>query len=121
MKPTTEDLGASPTRPRDKAVKAFDIVGKSKTFYDQAGQAVDNLMDFLDTIYLDQQRLCVTYIDEAQELEERIWIMMRLISHQKPKLRMWYVFMGTKSSISYFNPSPKNCMSSIFARVPVSH
>ena len=48
----------------------------------------------------------MTYFDEAHELQILFWILLRLLSHQPLATAMWYVFMGTKSSISYFSPSP---------------
>ena len=63
----------------------------------------------------------ITYFDEAHELDNRFWILLRLLSHQSRSTRMWYVFMGTKSSISYFAPTIDRSESSDFAHGFISH
>lgn len=90
-----------------------DIVAKSRLFYEEARVAVEALMSFLTDLGVGPSPICVTYFDEAHELELRFWILMRLLSHQPPATAMWYVFMGTKSSVSYFSPSAENCESPI--------
>jgi hypothetical protein len=69
-------------------------------------------VDFIKTISHGQSVLCVTYFDEADALGVLFWILLRLLSHQKVHTPMWYVFMATKSSVSYFPPKAKNCESS---------
>lgn len=106
-------------RPNDP--NRYDIETESKLLYEGAQVAVDALMAFLANLFPGQQPLCVTYFDEAHELEMRFWILLRVLSHQHLKTMMWYVFMGTKLSISYFAPTPGNCMSLNFACALVSH
>ncbi|KAF8515975.1 hypothetical protein BU17DRAFT_76734 [Hysterangium stoloniferum] len=52
--------------------------------------------------------LCVTYFDEAHESDLCFWVLLRLLQYQESSTRMWYVFMGTKSSLSYYAPRPAN-------------
>lgn len=68
--------------------------------------ATENLMQFVSGLSPGGNPLCVTYFDEAHELGLRYWIMLRLLQVQKSSTRMWYVFMGTKSSVSYYAPAP---------------
>ena len=110
-----ERPGSGPERPHDKTDPGHDIVQTSEKFYKRARAAVEVLMEFLTNLYHGEQPLCVTYFDEAHELKTRFWIMLRLLSHQPKTTRMWYVFMGTKSSISYFTPPSQDCVSSIFS------
>jgi hypothetical protein len=114
-----ESPGTSPNRSNDKNDR--DIVAESRTLYDGARVAVEALMTFLASLCPGEQPLCVTYFDEAHELHTLLWILLRLLSHQPMKVMMWYVFMGTKPSISYFNPAAPVCVSSNFAHVLISH
>jgi len=115
MKIGPRSPGASPKRSKDD----FDIVRESEVFYERAQKAVECLQAFLASLY-SQQPLCVTYFDEAHELQIRFWILLRLLSHQPKTVKMWYVFLGTKSSISYYTPATAACVSSIFAHVLIS-
>ena len=92
----------------------------SLTFYERARVAVEALLTFLASLY-DKQPLCVTYFDEAHELQILFWILLRLLSHQPMTVMMWYVFLATKSSVTYFTPAAAACVSSIFAYVLISH
>ena len=65
-------------------------------------------MRFVKNLFPETDPLCVTYFDEAHELELSFWVLLRLLQAQEPSTRMWYVFMGTKSSISYYAPTPEN-------------
>ncbi len=100
--------------------KDSDIMAISRVFYERAQQAVEDLQAFLASLHRGQQPLCVTYFDEAHELQIRLWILLRLLSHQPKTVKMWYVFLGTKSSISYYTPATAACVSSIFAHVLIS-
>ena len=73
-------------------------------------EATQNLMEFISGLNPESKPLCVTYFDEAHELGSHYWVILRLLSNQSPSTKMWYVFLGTKSSVSYYAPSPKNCM-----------
>jgi hypothetical protein len=118
IKLEAERPGSSPQR-TDK--NDHDIVATSLGFYKGARAAVEALMEFLTNLYGGEQPLCVTYFDEAHELKMRFWILLRLLSHQPRMMRMWYVFMGTKSSISYFTPPSRDCVYSIFPLALVFH
>jgi hypothetical protein len=87
------------------------IVTQSEELYKEARGAVEALMSFLTSLRAGS--ICVTYFDEAHELGIRFWILLRLLSHQDPTMAMWYIFMGTKSNISYFSPSAQNCESAV--------
>ena len=108
--------GESFRRPKENnASMVYDIEAKSRSFYeDEARGAVEALMFFLTKLDDGPSPICVTYFDEAHELGIQFWILLRLLSHQPPATEMWYVFMGTKSSVSYFSPSPRHCESPIF-------
>jgi hypothetical protein len=97
-------------------------VEKSNQYYQCAREAVEDLQEFLASLdNQEQPPLLVTYFDEAHELQNRFWILLRLLSHQPKTVTMWYVFLGTKSSVSYFTPAVADCVSSIFAHVLISH
>ncbi|KIM80231.1 hypothetical protein PILCRDRAFT_9777 [Piloderma croceum F 1598] len=99
----------SSMRPKDKnAADVYNI--ESLMFYEKARVAVEALMGFLASLYAGEQPLCVTYFDEAHELQMRFWILLRLLSHQPMTTSMWYVFMGTKLS-SYFTLPPRDFFS----------
>lgn len=80
-------------------------------------EASDNLMKFLSTV-LPEKQICVMYFDEAHELGVLFWILLRLVQHQAPSpemepslMQMWYAFIGTKSSVSFYAPRPSQCQS----------
>lgn len=50
--------------------------------------------------------LIVTYFDEAHELGETFSVLLRLVDCHDLDLSLWYVFMGTKSDLSYYSPRP---------------
>lgn len=93
----------------------------SNEYYQCAKEAVEDLQKFLASLDNLKRPLWVTYFDEAQELGTLFWILLRLLSHQPKTVTMWYVFLGTKSSVDYFTPATANCVSSIFAHVLISH
>ena len=82
------------------ALIVYDIVAKSQIIYRE-----EALMLFLTDLHVSPLPVCVTYFDEAYELGIQFQILMHLLSHQCLVMKMWYVFMGTKLSISYFSPS----------------
>jgi len=57
-------------------------------------------------------RISVMYFDKAHELGLHFWIFLYLAQHQLSLMKMWYIFMGTKLSISYYAPCPNKCQSS---------
>jgi len=120
MKLAIEIFEKSP-RPDDLDFRnGHAIETKSELLYEKAHVAVQDLMTFLNNLHPGQYPLCVTYFDEAHELGTRFWILLRLLNNQSVETMMWYVFMGTKSSISYFAPPPGMCESSCLARVLIS-
>ena len=110
---------------KNDAVEVEEIVNESRLFYEwEARKAVDDLMSFLANLSSESSStICVTYFDEAHTLQQQFWVLLRLVGHQHLSTEMWYVFMGTKSSVSYFSPSPQDCESPIFALpcVLISH
>ena len=64
--------------------------------------ATKDLMRFLS------QSLCVTYFDEAHWMDSTLWVLLRVLQYQDRRLGMWYIFMGTKSSVTYYAPGPSD-------------
>ena len=75
-----------------------------------AQEATGKLMEFLSAI-LPGKMISIMYFDEAHELGMHFWILLRLVQHQLSSTKMWYIFMGTKSSISYYAPRPDKSQS----------
>ena len=106
LKLTMGIIDKSP-RPNDPDFRLARVIEtKSGLYHETAGRAVQDLMTFLTSLHPGQHPLCVTYLDEAHELGMRFWILLRLLSNQDLRMMMWTIFMGTKSSISYFTPPP---------------
>jgi hypothetical protein len=87
-----------------------------KTIYEcHAKKATKDLVTFLNTLRADshdnETPIYVTYFDEAGDLGSLLEVLMRLLSNQDESTTMWYVFMTTKSNVSYFHPTPKNSKS----------
>lgn len=78
-----------------------------KRYNVHAKKASEDLMRFISGLFPGENPPCVTYFDEAHELDTNFWCLLRLLQSQAPSMKMWYVFMGTKSSISYYAPSPE--------------
>ena len=96
----------SPRRQADLEpnIPGFNIHQYSDEFYrSHAQKATEDLVTFSSSM-TPQWPIVVTYFDEARVLGESLWSMLRLLSMQKITTSMWYVFMDTKSAISYFNP-----------------
>ena len=72
-----------------------------------AKTATEDLVTFTSSM-TPQRPVVVTYFDEARVLGESFWSMLRLLSKQEVTTSMWYVFMDTESTISYFNPAIGN-------------
>ena len=118
MKSRSLDLDKDPTRNSDPA---HNIVTNSRPIYrKEAEGATQDLMAFLNGLNVDTPSICVTYFDEFHDLGILFQILLRQISNQALEIGMWYVFMGTKSNISYYSPLVRNCMSSIVC-VVISH
>ncbi len=100
---TYKNFTNSPIRGADhKAPSGFDAIDMAEHFYKQhAEEAARKLTEFLSTV-LPEKKISIMYFDEAQELRSQFWIFLRLVQLQKAETKMWYAFMGTKSSISYF-------------------
>ena len=83
----------------------FDIHQYSDEHYRQfAKTATEELAAFTSSL-TPKMPIVVTYFDEAHILGESLWCMLRLLSQQDVTTPMWYIFLDTKSSISYFNPA----------------
>ncbi|KAF8343175.1 uncharacterized protein EI90DRAFT_3115693 [Cantharellus anzutake] len=94
-----------------KGKKGGPITLARSYYAKDAKKAVEDLMEFIKTLTSGSDPLCITYFDEAHELGMCFWIMLLLLQNQKDSVRMWYVFMGTKSSITYFAPRPQDMVS----------
>ena len=105
----------SPKRVDGKPDKPnYEPMHTARAIYaEHAKEATEILMHFISNLFPDENPLCVTYFDEAHELGILFWIMLRLLQAQEFSTRMWYVFMGTKSSITYYSPFPENRVSFI--------
>ena len=78
----------------------------ARTLYNAVAQnETKTLMTTLSSL-VPPQKLCVMYFDEAHELGLCFWTLLRLLHNQAASRGMWYVFMGTKSSLSYYAPRP---------------
>src|ERR1700691_500793 len=98
--------GAGGTRPNDPTDNsAYKIQDKSESIYIEAGAAVEALTTFLADLHSGQQPLAVTYFDEAQEMDARFWVLLRLLGHQNRRTNMLYVVvhhLGTDFRTGYF-------------------
>jgi hypothetical protein len=93
----------------------YNPTTRAAEYYEHYVQdATKNLMECLQHLFPDKNPLCVTYFDEAHELETAFWVLLRLLGRQRPDTKMWYVFMGTKLDISYYAPNPKDSESSSY-------
>jgi hypothetical protein len=96
----------------------------AKEMYCQgAKDATEALMKFLDELNPDPNNpvLCITYFDEAAELDQLLWVLIRLVGNQDSSIAMWYVFMATKSKIAYFFPKLKDSEYLIYSRPSMPH
>ena len=85
------------------------FLGRVQAHYDSITKdATENLMEFLKDLG-GKNEIAVTYIDEADELQGLLWILLRQLHHQNARTSMCYVVMATKSSVSRFVPSLKDC------------
>ncbi|KAK2463806.1 hypothetical protein APHAL10511_004111 [Amanita phalloides] len=96
----------SPIRKDGNVVPSnFDLENKSLEFYKRdAKKATKKLMKFLSRV-LRKKQISVMYFDEAQDLDMQFCVFLRIVQHQLPSTKMWYAFMGTKSSVSYYGPA----------------
>jgi len=113
----------SPKRGSDKQpdLPDWDPVKLADKCYENiVKQATKDLMQFIQDLFPEETPLCLTYVDEAHELKLCFWIFLRILQSQESSMKMWYVFMGTKSSISYYAPSPENSESlpCVYAAMP---
>jgi hypothetical protein len=81
--------------------------------------ATEELADYISSLV--KKSVIVTYFDEAHELKLSYWMLLRLVANQNPKTPMWYVFMGTQSSITILNPSPQKSESSDSTQLSAFH
>jgi hypothetical protein len=80
----------------------FSTVQVARGFYDKHMKSSTKALATFVSSLLPQKPVVVTYFDEAHELKLSYWILLRLVASQDHKIPMWYVFMGTQSSITYF-------------------
>ncbi|TDL16897.1 hypothetical protein BD410DRAFT_886367 [Rickenella mellea] len=86
---------------------ANEIVEAAKKYYfasKGAEKAATELSKFIKALGVGNGHF-VTYVDEAHTLNKRFWAFLRLQSFQDVNMKMWVVFMGTKSSVKYYTPS----------------
>jgi len=57
-------------------------------------KATQDLMTFLSTI--EPEARCVTYFDEAHDLDKALWVLLRLVQYQKP----WIIYLSERSQAS---------------------
>jgi len=93
-------------KPDNQHYNSIKVANEYYSF--NAREATLDLLSFLKKLFPNRKPLCVTYFDEAHELKMSFWILLRLLQAQDRSTSMWYVFMGTKSSISYYAPTPEN-------------
>jgi hypothetical protein len=86
-------------KPQEMAQQIYDKVAK---------KATRDLFDLISSLSDGQPALVLTYFDEAHELQELYWVLLRLLSHQDPATGMWYSFMGTQFELHYFAPMPQD-------------
>ena len=102
--PSREGNGDAP-----RNVSTFQL--SRKCYQLDAEEATRKLMEFLSRV-LPEKRISVMYFDEAHKLGPHLCkIFLRIVQHQPPLTKMWYTFMGTKSSISYHAPPPRKSLS----------
>jgi hypothetical protein len=109
--PKAYDRFRSPKRTADGTPddNTFDSITFARECYGHHAQkATEALMQFIGELFPGENPLCVTYFDEAHELQDAFWMLLRILQAQAFSVRLWYVFMGTKSSISYYSPQPEN-------------
>jgi hypothetical protein len=109
--PKESDPFRSPRRdpdgtPDDKTFNSIDFA--QECYSHHAEKATKVLMQFIGELFPGENPLCVTYFDEAHELQDAFWMLLRVLQAQPSSVKVWYVFMGTKSSISYYSPRPEN-------------
>ena len=76
---------------------------EASKIYKRLVTSTRDLAEFVKKIH--PSTVLVTYFDEADELGTLFWVLLRLLSNQPEHIPMWYVFMATKSSVIYFNPT----------------
>jgi hypothetical protein len=108
MRKRIETKFSSPHRSKDGTPDKddFSIEKYAGEFYNaHAKKPAEDLVKFV--LALDPEKpLVVMYFDEAHELRSSFWTLLRLLTNQDECTSMWYIFLGTKSSISFFNPAP---------------
>ncbi|KIM44537.1 hypothetical protein M413DRAFT_25012 [Hebeloma cylindrosporum] len=89
----------------DKSLNITDFA--EKCYEKHAKKSTEDLIDFIDGLdHQAKKPLVVTYIDEAHNLGVLYWILLRLLGRQDNYTRAWWIFLGTKSSLEFYNPSP---------------
>ena len=113
----------SPPRTGDRRTD-FNIDEFARQTYRQvAKDATEALMTFITKLNPDPNNpvLCITYFDEASELDQLLWVLIRLVGNQDSSTAMWYVFMATKSKIAFFFPDRGDSEYLVYSRPPMTH
>lgn len=124
MKQNVTNFHSSPHRTTtyDVDKKDFDIETYAKRYYNEyVKQPTEDLVKFVTNLSPQRPPLLVTYFDEAQDLQLLFWILLRILGNQDNSTSMWYVFLGTKSSVSFFYPFPIDSESLDLNHMTVSH
>ena len=97
----------------------WDSASLAKLCYEQYSEkATADLVEFIQTLFPGKKNnLCMTYFDNAHELGQSFWSLLHLLQFST---QMWYVFMGTKLSMTYYAPTPENCEYLLLVHGPVS-
>jgi hypothetical protein len=68
----------------------FNSIEFAKEHYNRhAKNAAESLMEFLNGLFPDDKPLCVTYFDEAHELGDALWMLLRLLQVQEASVKIW--------------------------------
>jgi hypothetical protein len=103
-----ETFNSSPIKGKDSKPipsNSDTFIWSRKMYGRSAKEATENLVKFLSDV-LPAKRVSVVYFDEVHKLDLHFSIFLRLVQHQLSSTKMWYAFMGTKSSISYYALRP---------------
>lgn len=103
--------------------KDFNIKTFAESCYNKHVKGhTEELMKFLNGSYPQTAKpLVVSYIDEAHNLEQPYWTLLRILGYQDKFTRLWHIFMGTKSSLEFYNPPAFDCEFQYLNYMAVSH
>ena len=105
------------------AEDTFDIHGFAESCYEKyICKDIKDLMDFINGLYSTKKQLSlVVYIDEAHNLGDSYWMLLRLLGYLPEDMGIWHAFLGTKSSFNFYSPPPVDCEFSGFKLLAISH